>query len=195
MSEEDAAPTPAKNKAAAKRPRAKKTAAPPRATDDADVPAAAPKAAPSEKPAGTGKQDVVFPKAFYDERKDEIKAPFKQHKLKWQYMGEGRGRYHKEGVSVFVLFADEKVHYSISGADRTTIDAMLAAWKEQLGADVLQEARASGEVAAAEKAKEPEPESEEMRLWRLQEPQRRPGEPDFFLRKRTEEWQARRPAK
>lgn len=178
------APTPPKTPA--KRPRAKKAAATP-----ADAAAAVESAAATAPP--QGKRDVALAKTLYDEQKDAIKAPFKKHGLKWQYLGEGKGRYHKDGVSVFVLFADDQVHYSLSGSDRATQDAILDAWKDLLGADALAEAGKKGEQAAAEQARQPEPESEEMRLWRLQEPQRRPGEPDFFYRKRTEEWNARKP--
>lgn len=137
------------------------------------------------------KRLVAFPKEAYEARKDEVKAPLKEHGLKWQYLGEGQGRYHKEGVNVFVRFKDDSVHYALWGEDAATLDAILAAWRTAFGVEATAEApKDPAPVAAAAPAEE----SEALRLWRIQEPQRRPGEPDLFFAKRTDEWRARRPA-
>lgn len=158
----------------------------------AEVPTPAPKAAKPDASAKGGKTHVVFPTEVYNARKDEIKAPFKKHGLKWKFLGEGKGRYLKEGVDVFVQFQDEGAHYALSGSDRETLDAILAVWKEGFGASFLEEAEAAGDQAAD--AQVAEALSEEMRIWRLGEPQRRAGEPDYFFKRRTEEWLARKPS-
>lgn len=160
----------------AKKPRAKK--------------AAAPKAAPPSDE-GVHKERIVFPRETYNQRKDDIKAPIKQHELKWQFLGEGKGRYHKDGVNVFVMFTDAGVDYSVWGSDAATVDALLSAWRGIVGEKAFAQAEKRGEEAAVAEAARAE--SEAMRLWKLQEPQRRPGEPDFFFKKRTDEWQAKRP--
>lgn len=172
-----------------------KAAAPAKERPSRKAAAKAPKAAPPEPegaPAKGGRTNVVFPMDVYQERKDEIKAPFKEHGLKWKFLGEGKGRYVKEGVDVFVQFGEDGAHYALSGTDRATIDAILAVWKEGFGARFLEEAEAAGEVAA--EAQVAEALSEEMRIWKLGEPQRRAGEPDYFFKRRTEEWLARKPA-
>lgn len=208
-------------KAAAKRPTPKpaapkppKPAAPPKATDEparapakkraakaADVaskdpaaapPAAKPKRTPAPPQPPVEKRRVVFPKDVYEARKDEIKAPLKERGLKWQYLGEGKGRYAKEGVNLFAQFLDDGVHYSLWGSDQATVDALLAAWRAMLGDSIFQEAVTQGAKAAV--AEEQTRESEAVRLWKLQEPQRRPGEPDLFFRKRVAEWESKRPA-
>ena len=153
--------------------------------------AAAPKPAAAEKKPPVEKTRVVFPKDVYEPNKDAIKAPFKEHALKWSYLGEGKGLYKREGVHVFTQFLDDGVHYSLWGDDKPAVAAILKAWETLLGRSFVQEAQAAGEAAA--KAEDAEKESEAMRMWRLQEPQRRPGEPDFFFTKRVAEWQAKKP--
>lgn len=158
----------------AKRPRAKKAAVPP---------APAP---PAER------TRVVVPSDLYEERKDALKGVLKGHDLKWQYLGPGKGRYHKEGVHVFLQFAQSgAADYTVWGEDEATVRDVLGKWRALLGDDAWAKATAGGEQAAAEEKREEE--SDAMRLWRLQEPQPRAGEPEFFLRKRREEWLARRP--
>lgn len=169
---------------------AKKAADGPRASQPAKAPAAR-KAAAEKKPP-VQRTRVVFPKEVYEPRKDAIKAPFKEHGLKWSYLGEGKGLYKREGVHVFTQFLDDGVHYSLWGDDQAAVAAILGAWEALLGRSFVQEAQAAGEVAA--RAEEAHKESEAMRLWRLQEPQRRPGEPDFFFSRRVAEWQAKKPA-
>lgn len=148
-----------------------------------------------KKPARKGpveKTRIVFPKDVYEPRKEEIKAPLKQQGLKWQYLGEGKGRYHKEGVNLFAQFLDDGTHYSIWGDDKATIDALAAAWKGMLGEAAWAAATTAG-TKAVEKEKEAET-SEAMNIWKLGEPQRRPGEPETFFARRRAEWEARRPA-
>ena len=173
-------------KAAAKKAAAKKQ---PTTTPD-ETPAAAPPAATEAAPQRP-KERIVFPKALYEERKDDIKAPLKTHDLKWQFLGQGKGRYHAEGVNVFVMFTDDGVDYSVWGTDQATVDALLAAWRGILGTQGFAQAEALGAQAAEAEAAARE--SEAVRFWKLQEPQRRAGEPDFFFNKRMDEWRAKRP--
>lgn len=163
----------------------------------APPPPAAPKpakraAAPKAPRAPVEKRRVVFAKDLYEARKDELKAPFKAHGLKWQFLGEGKGRYHKDGVNVFAQFLDNGVHYSVWGDDRATVDAICDGWRRLLGEAAWAAATAQGRQAVA--AEQAQQESEALRAWRLQEPQRRAGEPDFFFQKRTQEWLAKKPA-
>lgn len=169
-----------------KKASAKKPAAPKEARAGSAPPAA------RARPEPVHKENVVVPKDLYEAQKDALKAPFKEHGLKWQFLGEGKGRYHKEGVNVFVQFQDDGVHYALWGADQATVDAILATWRGILGTTGLAKAEAAGAEAVA--AQEAKAESDALRLWRLQEPQRRPGEPDFFYKKRHAEWEAKRPA-
>lgn len=168
---------PAKKAAAKKQPTTQEAAAPPAATPER-----------AQRP----KERIVFPKALYEERKDDIKAPLKGRDLKWQFLGQGKGRYHAEGVNVFVMFTDDGVDYSVWGTDEATVDALLAAWRGILGTQTFAQAEALGARAAETEAAARE--SEAVRFWKLQEPQRRPGEPDFFFDKRVAEWRAKRPA-
>ena len=160
--------------------------------------AAGPKKAPAKAPAAprtlVEKTRVVIGMDFYEPHKDAIKAPFKEHALKWNFLGEGKGLYKRAdgGVHCFTQFKDDGVHYSLWGADKAACEKILAAWRKLLGDEMWAKATATGEEAvAAEKAQE---ESEATRLWKLAEPQRRPGEPDLFYQKRLAEWQAKRPA-
>lgn len=175
----------------ARKAAARKNAAAKEAPAAAAASTSEPPLAPGPGPAKAGKTHVVFPMEVYNARKDEIKAPFKKHGLKWKFLGEGKGRYLKEGVDVFVQFGDEGAHYALSGSDRGTLDAILAVWKEGFGASFLEEAEAAGDEAA--QAQDAVALSEEMRIWQLGEPQRRAGEPDYFFQRRTEEWRARKP--
>lgn len=157
-----------------------------------EAPAKPRKAAASKQPrTPVEKVRVVVPMDVYEPRKDEIKAPLRQHELKWQYLGEGKGRYHKEGVNLFVQFLDDGVHYSIWGDDKATVKAVVDAWRALLGESVFAQAAAQGEAAA--RKEEAEKESDALSLWKLGEPQRREGEPDFFFKKRFAEWEAKRP--
>lgn len=180
-----------------------KTAAKPDAPAKPKRSPAAPDAAPAVKPARAPKADaaprapvekvrVVIPMAVYDPRKDEIKAPIKAAALKWNFLGEGKGLYKRDGLHVFTQFMDDGVHYSVWGDDKPAVKALLDAWRAMLGDSVFQQAQAAGEAAV--KAEAQEKESEALRLWKLQEPQRRPGEPDFFFKKRVDEWAAKKPA-
>lgn len=183
-------------KASARRATAKEPAPKPASANRVQKAAAAKDAKPS-KPASSPrtpveKTRVVFPKDVYEPRKDEIKAPFKAAGLKWNYLGEGKGLYKKEGVNVFAHFLDDGTHYSLWGDDKATVTEILAKWETLLGRSFIQEAKAAGE--AAKKAEASAQESEALRAWKLQEPQRRPGEPDLFFKKRTDEWLAKKPA-
>lgn len=155
--------------------------------------------APAKKPKVAAKRverivktRVVFPRAWYEEHKDEIKAPFKLHDMKWNYLGEGKGLYKREKeVHCFAQFDDAGTHYSIWGDDKKACDEILKAWRTLAGEQLYAQFLAAGVEATASEAQEKE--SEAMRLWKLQEPQPRPGEPDFFLKKRIAEWEARKP--
>ncbi|HEX2022301.1 MAG TPA: hypothetical protein VHH36_06275 [Candidatus Thermoplasmatota archaeon] len=173
------APAPAEGAAAPAKKAAKKAAAPKASSAKAPKP-------PVER------TRVALPKDLYEPRKDEIKAPLKEQGLKWQYLGEGKGRYHKDGVNVFTQFLDDGVHYSVWGDDKAAVRTLLDAWRKLLGDEAYAKATARGEEAV--KAEEAQQESEALRLWRLQEPQRRPGEPDFFFKRRMDEWTAKKPA-
>lgn len=151
-----------------------------------------PKRTPAPPQPPVEKQRVVFPKDVYEARKDEIKAPLKDRGLKWQYLGEGKGRYAKEGVNLFAQFLDDGVHYSLWGSDRATIDGLLGAWRAMLGDSIFQEAVSQGAQAAVVEAQEKE--SDALRFWKLQEPHRRPGEPELFFKKRLAEWEAKKPS-
>jgi len=173
----------------------------PRAPKPYAVAAAQPKA-PAEKAAKAPaaprvpveKTRVVVPMDVYDARKDDVKAPLKEAALKWNFLGEGKGLYKREdgGVHCFVQFRDDGVHYSVWGADKPAWERILAAWRALLGEEGWAKATATGvEATQAERAQQ---ESEAVRLWKMAEPQRRPGEPDLFFRKRLAEWEAKRPA-
>lgn len=210
--------TPQVAKSAAKKATAtasKGKAAPPKATATPKA-TAAPKKAPARKAAAApvapepapaakkAKRDpslgpvhktrVVIAMDVYEPQKAEFKAPFKANELKWNFLGEGRGLYKRAdgGVHCFTQFKDDGVHYSIWGDDTPRVDAILATWRQLLGEDGWEKATASGDQAAEVEKKEQE--SDALRLWRLAEPQGRPGEPEFFLKKRLAEWQAKKPA-
>lgn len=182
-----AAPAARQRPAKAAKPAAKK----------ADAKEPAPKKAPARRPPGSPpieRKRVVVAMDVYEPNKDAVKAPLKEAGLKWNFLGEGKGLYKREdgGVHCFTQFKDDGVHYSLWGSDTKARDAILAAWRKLLGEERWRVATAAGEQAvAAEKA---EQETEAVRLWRMAEPQRRPGEPDLFFQKRMAEWQAKRPA-
>ena len=195
-----AAATPERaRKAAAKKPPPKKApakkAAPAKKPAKLAAPGKAVKPArPREPRAPVERFRVVVPMDVYEPNKDAVKAPLKERGLKWTFLGQGQGLYKREdgGVHCFTQFKDDGVHYSLWGEDKAARDGILADWRRVLGEERFAQATASGEqAAAAEKRQE---ESEALRLWRLAEPQRRPGEPDFFFQKRMAEWQAKRPA-
>lgn len=156
-------------------------------------PAARPAAKkPAARRAPVERTRVVFPKDFYEARKEEIKAPLKERGLKWQYLGEGKGRYFKDGVNLFAQFLDDGTHYSLWGDDKKSVEALKDAWRKLLGEAMWAAATSRGEQAV-QKEKE-EKLSEEMRIWLVGEPQPRPGEPELFYRKRREEWERRKPS-
>lgn len=156
--------------------------------------AAAPRAessAPARAPPAVVER-VVFPRALYDERKDEIKAPLKERGLKWQFLGEGRGRYHAEGVAVFVQQSPEGADFTLRASDEAAGRAIVDAWRRIAGAAAFAAAKEQArEVVQEEKAAA---RSEATRLWELARPLRRPGEPEGFYRRRLAEWEAQRPA-
>ncbi len=133
----------------------------------------------------------MFPKALYEARKDDIKAPLRAHGLKWVYLGPDKGRYHKDGVNVFVQFKDDTVDYSIWGTEQDTVQDVVAAWRKLLGGDVVAEATAA--AAEANAVEERAAESGAVRRWELEKPVQRPGEPAGFFHRRVAEWEARRP--
>lgn len=139
------------------------------------------------------KTRVVFPMALYEVQKEAIKAPIKEHELEWNFLGAGKGLYKREdgGVHCFTQFKDDGVHYSVWGEDKKAVGALLATWRTILGESGWSQATATGQEAAVAEAEQKE--SDAVRLWRLGEPQRRPGEPDLFFEKRRAEWQAKRP--
>lgn len=197
-----------KKAAAPKKAAPKKEAAPKEPAKKAAKASAAKKAAPKpeapepDKPRATpaGPQiparTFVIPHDAYEAHKDEIKAPMKAADMKWSYLGEDaegkRGIYRNEAINVFAHFKDDGVHYTVRGKDHAAADAVVEAWRKVLGAKLMGEAIATGAVAAAQEAAKEE--SEATRLWRLQEPQRRAGEPDFFYQKRLAEWEAQKPS-
>lgn len=141
---------------------------------------------------GAPKERVLFPKALYESNKDAIKAPLKANGFQWQYLGEGKGRYHRDHVAIFVEFKDEGTDYHIRFTDKSVVDALLAEWRKILGAEAFEAAREQAVIA--EQAEAQQAESEAVRLWKLGEPQRRDGEPDRFLKRRRDEWLARKPS-
>lgn len=152
-----------------------------------------PKKQPAPKRPPVEKTRVVFPKDWYEEHKDEVKAPFKLHGLKWNYLGEGKGLYKREKeVHCFAQFLDDGTHYSLWGDDKKACGEILKAWRTLAGEALWARFSAAGESATRKEAEEKE--SEELRLWKIGEPQRRPGEPDFFFKKRYDEWTARKPS-
>lgn len=205
-----AAKKPASGKPAAKKRSAAKPAAEVVVTKTARKPApeASPKggktvaaaaAAPKKDKAksvppgpGAPKDRVLFPKDVYEANKDAIKAPLKAHGFAWQYLGEGKGRYHRDHVAIFVEFKDEGTDYHIRYTDNAVVDALLREWKRILGADAF--AAAKREAVEAEQAEAAKAESEAVALWRLGEPKRREGEPETFYKRRLDEWLARKPA-
>ena len=160
--------------------------------------AAAAKRAPAKRrPPGAPpieRTRVVIPMDVYEPQKDAIKAPLKGAELKWNFLGEGKGLYKRAdgGVHCFTQFLDDGVHYSLWGDDKPAVNGILSAWRSLLGEEAYAKATTRGDQAAAQEQQQKE--SEALRLWRLGEPQRRPGEPDLFFQKRLAEWQARRPA-
>lgn len=185
----------APKKRAAERARKAAPAKRPRPARGSSAPATPAKSArPSTKTREpVSKTRVVVPMDFYEPNKDAVKAPFKEHMLKWNFLGEGKGLYKREdgGVHCFTQFKDDGVHYSVWGADKAVCERILAAWRKLLGEEMWTKATTSGEKAVAEeKAQE---ESEALKLWKLAQPQRRPGEPDLFYQKRLTEWEAKRP--
>jgi hypothetical protein len=139
------------------------------------------------------KTRVVIPMSYYEPHKDEIKAPFKAHGMKWNYLGEGKGLYKREkDIHCFTQFLDDGVHYSIWGDDKKGVNEILAAWRALAGEALWAQFTAEGEKAKVAEAEQKE--SEALRLWKLGEPQRRPGEPDLFFTKRVAEWNAKKPA-
>lgn len=159
---------------------------------------AEPKKAPAKKAAKppVHKEKVVVPHDVYEAHKDELKAPLKEKGLKWSYLGEDaqgkRGLYKATGVNVFAHFKDDGVHYDVWGDDKAAVADILKAWRGTLGAKLMDAAKSAGADAAV--VEQAEQESEALKLWRLQEPQRRPGEPDFFYNKRRVEWEAAKPS-
>src|SRR5438067_743597 len=185
-------PAPKKAAAAPAKAATKKPAAPKEAPTAAPAKkAAAPKRDPSQGP--IVKTRVVFPMDYYEEHKDEIKAPFKAHGMKWVFLGEGKGLYKREkDIHCFTQFKDDGVHYSVWGDDKNGVTQVLAAWRMLSGEALWSKFTAAGEEATQVEAEEKE--SDALKLWKLQEPQRRSGEPDLFYNKRRDEWAARKPA-
>ncbi|MEA3200017.1 MAG: hypothetical protein QOE90_1445 [Thermoplasmata archaeon] len=174
----------APKKAAPKKTPAKKAAAP--------QPQRQPKpSAGPQIPART----FVIPHDAYEANKDAIKAPMKARGMKWSYLGEDaegkRGIYRDDAINVFAHFMDDGVHYTLRGKDQEAADGLLSAWRGILSAKLMDKAKEAGQQAAAQE--QAQQESEAVKLWRLQEPQRRPGEPDFFYDKRVAEWKAQKP--
>lgn len=189
-----AAAKPAKKKAAkASAPAVRTKTAKPKREEPAPPagkkPAAKP-AAPRRPP--VERTRIVFPKELYEARKEEVKAPLKERGLKWQYLGEGKGRYHADGVNLFAQFLDDGTHYSLWGDDKATVEALKDAWRKLLGDEGWAKATSRGEEATRKEKEEQL--SEEIRIWLVGEPQRRPGEPELFYRKRREAWEARKPS-
>ncbi|HUR68172.1 MAG TPA: hypothetical protein VM370_02920 [Candidatus Thermoplasmatota archaeon] len=186
-------PKPVAKEAPAAAPTAKKPVSPEPVAQGAQPD---PKPKPVKRDRALGpvqKTRVVIPMEFYEPNKDAVKAPFKEHELKWNYLGEGKGLYKRvdNGVHCYTAFKDDGVHYSIWGDDKRRLDGILASWRKLLGEPAWARATTSGEQAAV--AESEEKESEALKLWKMGEPQRRPGEPDLFYSKRLAEWQAKRP--
>ena len=178
-----------------------KKAAPKKASVKASAKKAAPRKASAQKPGKepaqrrplVEKTRIVFPKDWYEEHKDEVKAPFKLHGLKWSYLGEGKGLYKREKeVHCFAQFLDDGTHYSLWGDDKKACDAILKVWRTLAGEPLWAKFSAAGESATQKEAEVKE--SEALRLWKLGEPQPRAGEPDFFFKKRKDEWLAKKPS-
>lgn len=191
----------APRKAAAKTPTTKKAAAGVAPVETPSKMGAQPVEKPAKRPARrppgappVQKTRVVIPMDVYEPNKDAIKAPLKENGLKWNFLGEGKGLYKMPdgGVHCFTQFRDDGVHYSVWGENETAKKAILAAWRGILGDAGWAKATASGEKAT--QAEQAQAESEAMRLWKMAEPQPRPGEPEFFFKKRIAEWEAKKPS-
>lgn len=193
-----AAKAPAAKKSATKKAVVKKAVAP---VEKPSKVSGQPVEKPAKKPAArrppgsppVEKTRVVIAMDVYEPNKDAIKAPFKEHGLKWNFLGEGKGLYKMPdgGVHCFTQFKDDGVHYSVWGENVAVKTAILDRWRGILGEEGWTKATTTGEAATA--AEQAQAESEAMRLWKLAEPQPRPGEPEFFLKKRVAEWQAKKP--
>lgn len=149
--------------------------------------AAKPKAEGAEKAAPKGPKypgpvvRLVFPIGTYSANKDAVKAVLKEFDLKFQYMGAGQARYYDDRVTIFAKWGDVHADYTIRG-DAAIVEKISTAWKTLGATDFTEEGKAQEE-------------SEALKAWRLEEPQPRPGEPEFFLKKRRAEWEARDPRK
>ncbi|HLE96730.1 MAG TPA: hypothetical protein VI997_05100 [Candidatus Thermoplasmatota archaeon] len=180
--------TPAKRPSAAARPDAPQRA-PPKAPRKggkvasrhavAKIPNLPPKAAAPKTIKYPGAHvRMRIPIATYEAAKDAFKAPVKAQGLKWQYLGPGQGRYFDDKVAIFAKFGDN-VDYSLRG-DAKRVQQIVDEWRRLGAADVTETAQAEDESAA-------------LKAWKLDEPVRRPGEPEGFLNRRRAEWEARKP--
>ncbi|HVL87790.1 MAG TPA: hypothetical protein VM681_07305 [Candidatus Thermoplasmatota archaeon] len=129
------------------------------------------------------KERVVFPHDVYGPNKDDIKAPIKEMGLKWQFLGEGRGRWTGPGVTVFLQTTEHGQDMTVSG-DAAKVQRVLDAWKPYRAAT----REAEKEVLGAE-------EDVARTIWRIDRPVQQPGEPASFYARRLAEWKAKEPGR
>ncbi len=131
-----------------------------------------------------GRHRILFPMSFYSDNKADVKAPFKELDLSWQFLGrEGgdtKGRYSGEGVQVFAKYTDRHADFTISGSDEGKIEQILDAWAEMPTVEP--------EEDAAPPSPAEEQEAKEVRVWRFKKPDQRPGEPDALYQRRLDAW-------
>lgn len=122
----------------------------------------------------------------YEPNKDAIKKPFKDLGMKWQFLGEGRGRYATKGVQAFVQFAEAGADFTVWGEDAKKVKKILDAWEPFRSKEFTKEVLSAEKDLALEEA---------VRTWELSRPTRQPGEPETFFARRLAEWEARDPRK
>lgn len=122
---------------------------------------------------------LLLPMAAYSEHKEAIKAALKEEGLGFQHLGRGQGRYFNDKVSVFAKWGDRDADYTVRG-DAAVVEKLAATLKRVGATDYTEETKA-------------EEEAENVKAWKLEKPAPRPGEPEFFYKKRLAEWEARDP--
>lgn len=124
---------------------------------------------------------LLLPMSAYSANKDAIKAALKEEAMSFQHLGRGQGRYYNETVQVFAKWGDRDADYTLRG-DAVVVEKLAGILKGMGATDFTEEAKAQEEAA-------------EVTAWKLEKPAPRPGEPEFFLKKRLAEWEARDPRK
>lgn len=122
----------------------------------------------------------------YEPNKDAIKKPLKDLGMKWQFLGEGRGRYATKGAQAFVQFAEAGADFTVWGEDAKKVKKILDAWEPFRSKEFTKEVlSAEGDLAL----------EEAVRTWNLSKPSRQSGEPETFFARRIAAWEASDPRK